>query len=152
MKIRFAQPEDKEQVIKLLDELLEVANKKTGVSKEHKGDEKRFELYENASKRDDIKIFVVEEKGKLIGVAELYIVPVMRRGAFRGVIESFVVTKSMRGKGIGSALIKEIISYCKKNGFSKIHLTSALQLIDAHRFYERHGAKFTEKMFRFDLE
>lgn len=152
MIIRFAQLKDKKQVLKLLDELIFEVNKKMGSSKHHTGNEKRSALYEKLLKRDDVKIFVVEENNKLIGVAELFIVPILRRGYSQAVLESFVITQNIRGKGIGSALMEKIISFCRENNISVIKLTSGIELTDAHRFYEKHGGKFTEKLFRFNLK
>ncbi len=152
MKIRFAKPKDKESILALLDELILEANKKTGSSKHHEGNEKRYTLYENALKRDDIKIFVAEDNSKLVGVAELFIVPILRRGYHQVVVESFVITEKLRGKGIGSALFKKIKEFCQQNNIKIIKLTSSLELTEAHKFYEKHGGKFTEKMFRFEIK
>jgi GNAT superfamily N-acetyltransferase len=152
MKIRFAQQKDKENVLALLDELITEANKRMGSPNIHSGDENRYSLYEDILKRDDIKIFVAEENEKLVGVAEFFIVPHLIRGYYQGVIETFVITHKMRGKGMGSALIKEIFNFCKKNNIPVIKVSSGIELTDAHKFYEKHGGRFTEKLFRIDLK
>lgn len=152
MEIRFAEEKDKENILKILDELIDEVNKKMGSTKGHKSNEERYVMYEEMLQREDIKIFIAEENGKLVGVAELFIVPILRRGYYQGVIESLVVTKNMRGQGVGSALVKEIINYCKKNNLPVIKVNSGNELTEAHKFYERHGGKFKEKLFRFDLK
>lgn len=152
VEIRLAKSEDKENVLKILDELIYEVNKKMGSTLAHKSNQKRYALYEKMLHREDIKIFVAQENGEIYGVAELYIIPILRRGYYQGVIEGLVVSKSMRGKGIGSALLKEIIDYCKSNNISVIKVNSGNELTEAHKFYESHGGKFTEKLFRFDLK
>lgn len=151
MNIRLAEEKDKENVLAILDELIAEVNKKMGASKKHTGNEKRYAMYDELIKRNDIKFFIAEKNNKVVGLGELHIVPILRRGYYQGVIESFVVTKSLRGKGIGSALIEEIINYCKAKNISVIKVNSGIELTDAHTFYEKHGGKFTEKLFRFDL-
>jgi|SRR3990167_6563915 len=152
MRIRFAKPEDKSQILALLDELISEVNKKMGSSPNHEGDEKRHALFDEMLKRDDVKIFVAEEDGTLVGLSELFIVPILRRGYYQGIIESFVITENRRGQGIGSALLSEIKKFCKDQDFKVIKVASGNELTDAHRFYEKHGAKFTEKFFRIDLQ
>ena len=153
MKIRFAKQKDKKDVLRLLDELIACANKYYREEKrKYKAEnEVRGTIYNEAIKRGDIKIFVVEENGKLIGMAELFIVPILRRGYHQGVVETFVITETLRGRGIGSKLFQTIKDYCKRNNIKVIKLTSSIELTDSHRFYEKHGGKFTEKLFRFDL-
>ena len=75
----------------------------------------------------------------------------MRRGVTHALIEDLVITESMRGKGIGTELMKAIMQFCKEQQVTVIKLTSGLELTTAHHFYEKQGGKFTEKMFRFEL-
>lgn len=91
------------------------------------------------------------ETGKTVGIATFFIYPVIRRGHYRGQLEEMVVTETMRGKGIGSKLIEPVIAYCKQNNIPTMRLNSGLEFTGAHAFYEKHGGKFTEKMYRFDL-
>ena len=155
MVIRFALAKDKDQVLQLLDELVVEVNKRkiaVGNAPKNKSDQKaRVRMYDEEILRDDVKIFVAEEDNNLIGMAEFFIVPNLRRGYYRGEIESFVVTEKIRGKGIGTKLLNAIFDFCKKNNIKVIKLTSGLELFDAHKFYEHHGGKFTERMYRFEL-
>ncbi len=151
MIVRFAAKKDKKQVLDLLDELVNEFKKRSGLSPIPQDNKKRTKIYDEELKRNDIKIFVVQDNNRLVGVAELFIIPVLRRGYYQGVIESFIITGKSRGKGIGSLLLNKIFEYCKSNKLKVIKLTSSLELVDAHEFYEKHGGKFTEKMYRFDL-
>lgn len=152
MNVRFATIQDKKNVLLLLDELINEINKKSGrPAATSDGNDKRGKIYEELVNRQDIKIFVAEEGSKLLGVADLFILPIMRRGYHQGHIEDFVVTENMRGKGVGTELMNKIKDYCRENNIKVIKLTSGFELEDAHKFYEKQGGKFTEKMFRFDL-
>ncbi len=152
MEIRLATIKDCKQVISLLDELMLEAcrlNKQTPISHTENGVREKF--YQEEIQRKDIKIFVAEENKKVVGMAELFIVPILRRGYYQGVIETFVVTENLRGEGIGSKLIQAVFKYCKEKKITVLKLTSDINMKDAHNFYKKHGGKYTEKLFRFKL-
>lgn len=152
MQIRFAKEEDEDQVLNLLDELIAETNKKNPNQNKSGGDNRvRGNFFEEELEREDIKIFVAEDKRKLIAMAEFFIVPILRRGYYHGVIETFVVSEKERGKGVGGTLIEEIFKFAKNQNIKVVKLTSGLQLTDAHQFYEKHGGKFAERMYRFEL-
>ncbi len=152
MKIRFATISDRQAVLGLLDELIDEVNRCSNRPPKGVHDEKaRNTLYDDLLKRQDVKIFVAEDSGKVVAVADVFINPIMRRGYHQAHIEDFVVTGKMRGKGVGSRLLQAIKEYCKQNNITKMKLTSGLELQSAHKFYENHNGKFTEKMFRFEL-
>jgi GNAT superfamily N-acetyltransferase len=153
MNIRLATINDRDNILLLLDELIKEVNKKSGKHAVFtKGEEGRKKMYEELLNMLDVKIFVVEEASNLIGIADLFIMPIMRRGYYQGHIEDFVITENMRGKGIGTALMNAIKNYCRENNIKVIKLTSGFELEDAHKFYEKQGGVHTEKMFRFDLK
>lgn len=150
MEIRLATEKDRDEVLALLDEILVAVNKKTTQPSE--AQKSRESMFLELLSRPDVKIFVAEESSKLIGVADLFILPIIRRGYYQGHVEDMVITESARGKGVGSMIMKAIKDYCKENNISVIKLTSSFELEDAHKFYEKQGGVHTEKMFRFDLK
>lgn len=151
MEIRMAKPKDVKDILSLLDELIACVNKLSKYPpKFAESDEVRGKIFQDLLKRDDVRIFVVENGGRVVAMADIFILPIMRRGAQYVHIEDLVVTDAMRGKGIGTKLMEYIKNYCLKNNTKVIKLTSGLELEDAHKFYEKNGGKFTEKMFRFE--
>jgi N-acetylglutamate synthase-like GNAT family acetyltransferase len=64
---------------------------------------------------------------------------VMFRSQPFAVIENIVVAESVRGCGVGTALLQYIEAFCERNDCSKIMLLSASQREQAHRFFERSG-------------
>jgi|SRR3989344_3204656 len=151
MIVRFAGEKDEEQILNLLDQLLAEVNLKGGFNKTTEGKAPRKKIFAELLAREDVKMFVVDEGGKLLGFCDFFIVPVVRRGYLQGHIEDLVVDESARGRGVGTLLLKKLIQFSRERGIKVIKLTSGLELVDAHKFYGKNGFKFTEKMFRFDV-
>ena len=152
MLVRRATIEDKESILSLLDEIGEEINRTRGYSP-HNAEASRVggAMVEEVLARKDTMIFVASEKRLLVGMLSFYLLPNMRHGFYGGHVEDIVVTKALRGKGIGTKLFTALKKYCASHHISVIKLDSGIELPDAHRFYEHQGGKFTEKMFRFDL-
>lgn len=153
MTVRLATPKDKMAVLSLMDELGEEINKKRGYSP-HNAEASRVGggMFDEVVRRKDTTIFVAEEDGKLVGLMTFYLLPNLRHGFYGGHIEDVVVSAPHRRKGIGTALFAAVKQYCVTHGVSVIKLDSALQLTEAHAFYERQGGVHTEIMYRFDLK
>lgn len=75
MTIRLARKDDKDLVLRLLDELTLEVKKRSGKSAKVQNEEVRAKLYEEELERDDARMFVVEENGELIAMADLFLVP-----------------------------------------------------------------------------
>ncbi len=146
MTIRVATVKDKVQIMQLFDEFSALLHAKE-IPSQIGG-----KIFDEILERSDTKIFVAEEKDKLLGFVTFYLLPNIRHGWHRGHIEDFFVTDSARGNRVGTELFTAIKEYCKKNSIKVIKLDSGNELSDAHRFYQKNGGRFTEKMFRFDLE
>jgi GNAT superfamily N-acetyltransferase len=152
MNIRLAEARDTNQVLALLDELLaEVNKKRVNPVQPTEEQEKREKIFNDLLGRSDVRVFVAEEDSHLLGVADLFILPIMRRGYFAGHLEDLVITERSRGQGVGTALLKAVKDYCRKNQIKVMKLTSGFELAAAHKFYEKQGGVHTEKMFRFNL-
>lgn len=152
MNIRFADKKDKGKVLMLLDELGEEINKRIGYSP-HNAEAQKIggHIFDEIVSRKDTLIFVAEEGVRIIGLMTLYLLLNMRHGWHRGHIEDFVISKKERRKGIGTKLFDAVKRYCQENNVKVIKLGSGVELTDVHRFYEKNGGRFTEKMFRFDI-
>ncbi|HLL60345.1 MAG TPA: GNAT family N-acetyltransferase [Candidatus Nitrosocosmicus sp.] len=153
MNVRLANIDDKQSVLALLDQLGDEVNRTRGIfTPNTEAQTVGGPIFEEILSRKDTLIFLAEEKEEIIGLATFYILPIMRHGNYAGHIEEFIVDKVMRGKGIGTALFDAIKKYCKENNIKVIKLDSGIELTEAHKFYEKNGGKFTEMMFRFDIE
>lgn len=47
-----------------------------------------------------------------------------------------VTSSDVRSKGFGAALLDYVQTWAKENAYENVSLSSGLQRIDAHRFYE----------------
>lgn len=54
-------------------------------------------------------------------------------------ILGFVVKEKFRNTGVGNKLINALECWVKKNGYTGIRLTSSINRLNAHSFYEKHG-------------
>jgi GNAT superfamily N-acetyltransferase len=85
--------------------------------------------------------FVAEWDNHLVGMSLCYI----RYSTWKGpclYLEDLIVTESMRGKGIGKALLDFTIEYAQKNNFNKLQW----QVLDwnesAIQFYKKYKSDF----------
>lgn len=144
IKIRLAALSDKDQVLQLLSGFQSMFTGK-GVKKN------ASKIFSEVVTRNDTHIFVAESNGKLLGLMTLYLLPNIRHGWHRGHIEDFFVAENARKLGVGSQLFNAVKKYCRENDVHVIKLDSGNELTGAHKFYEKHGGKTTERFFRFDL-
>lgn len=152
MIIRQAELKDKDAVLQLLNELGACVNKKVKYSKDN---EQAHILgrnnYDHVMKNKNVKLFVIEECNVVIGAASFFILTDMITAHKFAHIDDFVIKREYRGKRYGTKLMHYIIQYAKKKHISPIKISSSLQLTDAHHFYEKLGAKFAMKIFKFEL-
>ena len=86
------------------------------------------------------ELIVAELDGKVVGMLQLMFLPsISFQGGLRAQVESVRVDTSLRGKGIGSDLMKWTIKRAKERGAHVVQLTTHKSREDAHRFYERLG-------------
>ena len=146
MNVRFATSDDKTQILKLFDEFSLLIKAKEIPSKVGGA------IFDEIVRKSDTKIFVIEEKGQILGLSTFYLLRNIRHGWKRGHIEDFFITEKARNRGVGTFLLKSMKDYCQKNNIKVIKLHSGNDLVRAHHFYEKNGGKSTERFFRFDIE
>lgn len=64
-------------------------------------------------------------------------------------ILGFVVKEKFRNTGVGNELINAIECWAKKNGYTGIRLTSGINRLNAHSFYQKHGYIFKKEQKNF---
>ncbi len=133
--IREAQKEDMEQVLELVQELADFEKESNAVEvtkadliKDGFGDKKLFHC------------FVAEKNDKIVGIALVY----PRYSTWKGPVihlEDLIVAETMRGGGLGTALLDEVVKYGYSLGVKRI----SWEVLDwnepAIKFYEKQGAK-----------
>ena len=99
------------------------------------------------------ELIVAELNGKVVGTLHLMFLPsVSFQGGLRAQVESVRVDDTVRGQGIGSALMKWSIERARERGAHLVQLTTHLTRKDAHRFYERLGFKGTHLGMKLGLK
>lgn len=124
---------------------------------EHQGAEEDMEQYLHAFNQINAdpahSLMVVEaQDGTLVGTMQLTLLPgLARRGATRMQIEAVRVSSALRGRGLGTAMIRWAISEAENNNVHLVQLTSDAQRTDAHRFYEALGFTASHVGFKMRL-
>ncbi|MGK4007121.1 GNAT family N-acetyltransferase [Sorangium sp. So ce1036] len=85
-------------------------------------------------------LLVAEVEGRVAGAFHLTIIQyVANRGGKVAQIENVIVEPSLRGRGIGEAMMRWAIDEARRRGCFRVQLTSNKARQRAHRFYERLG-------------
>jgi GNAT superfamily N-acetyltransferase len=85
-------------------------------------------------------LIVAESAGGIVGTMQLSFLPgLARRGAVRAQIEAVRVAASMRGGGLGAAMMEWAIAEARRRRCALVQLTTDKSRPDAHRFYQRLG-------------
>ncbi|RKQ28342.1 GNAT family N-acetyltransferase [Oceanobacillus halophilus] len=89
---------------------------------------------------------------EVIGVLQITFTPYMtHQGGWRATIEGVRTSASVRGKGVGSELIKWAILRAEERGCHLVQLTTDKTRPDALKFYERLGFKATHEGLKLKL-
>lgn len=88
----------------------------------------------------------------IIGVQQLTFTPyITHQGSWRATIEGVRTASSVRGKGIGSELIRWGINRAKERGCHLVQLTTDKKREEALRFYEKLGFTATHEGMKLRL-
>lgn len=94
------------------------------------------------------RIFVVEDKGQIVGATTLLVEQkFIHNGSRVGHIEDVATRKGWEHKGIGSAVVKHTIEAARKEGCYKVVLDCSKERVT---FYERLGFRRSALSMRFD--
>jgi len=100
--------------------------------------------YENTFKQIDAdpttSLMVAEIDGKIVGTFHLsFLWYLAGKGRPDAQVEAVHVAREYRSQGIGSEMMRWVISEAKKKDCRRVQLTTNRDRKDAHRFYERLG-------------
>ncbi len=87
---------------------------------------------------------------KIVGMASLYRIDRLDRTIGR--VEDVVVDASTRGQGVGRGLMEGLIEEAKKQGISRLFLTSRPERVEANQLYQKVGfIKYETNPYKMDL-
>ncbi|WP_349433952.1 GNAT family N-acetyltransferase [Pararhizobium sp. A13] len=98
-------------------------------------------------------LYVAELDGEVVGTFQTTVLTsLVGRGSSNMMIEAVQTRQEMRGKGIGEMMMHFAIGEARRQGLSKVQLTSNKDRRDAHRFYERVGFEPSHLGFKMRLK
>ena len=93
---------------------------------------------------------VAKDGNTIVGVCFLFMY--QKLGKKKGWVEDVVVSGTYRGRGIGTELMKKIISIAQSEKITTLQLTSRMDRTAAHALYEKLGfEKYDTQVFRMKL-
>ena len=95
--------------------------------------------------------FYIERDGKEIGRAYLYVLSNDLHNRPFGFMEDVFVDEVLRGKGVGSELVKKVIEEAKRRDCYKLICTSRYEKPKVHNLYLSFGFKDHGKEFRMNF-
>ncbi len=95
----------------------------------------------------NLHLFVFEDDdGEVQGTCYLNVIPNMSRAASPyGIIENVVTEKTLRGKGIGKAIVGHALGFAWDRGCYKVMLQTGSRRASTHNFYEACGFRADDK-------
>lgn len=134
MQLREAKVDDISELCELLNYLFEQEEEfKPNTGTQSEG------LRKIITQSDVGVIIIATDSDKIIGMVNLLYTVSTALGGRVAILEDMVVSPKMRGKGVGSKLMKFTLDIAKKNGCKRITLLTDYDNDGAHRFYQQHG-------------
>jgi len=101
----------------------------------HLDEETYVALVREAQEKEGYKLAALYDQDKMVAVVGFMPMITLYNGRFIWVCD-LVTASSERSKGYGKALLSYVHEWAKEHGYGIVSLSSGLQRIDAHRFYE----------------
>ena len=95
--------------------------------------------------------FSIKEGGKEVARAYLYLMKNDLHKQPFGLMEDVFVDESLRGKGYGTKIVKELIKQAKKQNCYKLIATSRYSRDNVHKLYKRLGFEDWGREFRINF-
>lgn len=87
-----------------------------------------------------------------VGLATVHLRNTLNHAAPLAQLTLLVVDESVRGTGVGRAIVSEAERWARDRGCRRIVVTTALRRADAHAFYERVGYTHTGRRYAKDFD
>jgi GNAT superfamily N-acetyltransferase len=137
LTIRNAERADVPAIVRML------ADDALGATREHATEplpDSYYAAFDAIDKDPNNQILVATIGDRVVGTLQLTFTPSLSyQGGWRATVESVRADSSLRGQGIGTALMERAIELARAKGCVLMQLTTHKTRTDAHRFYERLG-------------
>jgi len=100
-----------------------------------------FEAFERVASDSRNFLTVAEDaSGRVVGTLQMTFIPgLSNQGAELALVEAVRVDSSLRGQGVGEAMMRWAMEEARRRGCRHMELFTHLSRTDAQRFYERLG-------------
>jgi ribosomal protein S18 acetylase RimI-like enzyme len=88
---------------------------------------------------DHHAVFVAHDGRKAVGFADLWVIPEFLHGGMSGYMTNLFVRDGVRGKGVGQALLAQIIKEAKRRKVVALHVPVKPKNVKAVAFYRKMG-------------
>lgn len=106
----------------------------------------------DAIRRSDNDLVVACIDGVVVAVLQITYTPHLSyQGGWRATVEGVRTAASVRGRGIGGALMRHALERARARGCHVVQLTTDKRRADARRFYERLGFMATHEGMKLHL-
>ena len=111
-----------------------------------------LQAFEAIARDPNQLLAVAEQDGLVVGCLQLTFIPGLSHlGMWRGQIEAVRVASSLRGSGVGRAMLSWAVEQCRARGCGLVQLTTDKRRTDAHRFYESLGFEASHEGMKLSL-
>jgi len=108
-------------------------------------------ITQNKARCFGIKFVVQDDHGNEIGRAFLYVMYNDLHDRPFGLMEDVYITDGMRGQGLGTSIVREVVKVAQENGCYKLIATSRHSRSKVHELYLKIGFRDHGKEFRIDF-
>lgn len=150
ISFRMAAEKDLDRIVAMLaDDVLGSKRERY----EHPLPDSYFKAFEAISSDPNNELVVACVDNEVIGVQQITYTPyITHQGGWRATIEGVRTSAAVRGKGVGTQLIKWAIQRAEERGCHLVQLTTDKNRPHALRFYERLGFKATHEGLKLKLQ
>ena len=132
MNIRTCQPSDTAEITQLITRILASEFPKDQVAYSTEDLQSIAKSYQGPT-----NVFMVaEDQSKIVGTCG-----VKGEDAKTAILRRFFVDPATRGKGVGTALLNEALSFCKKQGYKQVIIRTSAGMEKAIRLCQLKGFK-----------
>ncbi|UOR11194.1 GNAT family N-acetyltransferase [Halobacillus amylolyticus] len=101
----------------------------------HLDEETYLALVTEAKEKESYRLFALYDRGEIVAVTGFKPMITLYYGRFVWVCD-LVTNSESRSKGYGDKLLTFVHEWTNENGYESVALSSGLQRMEAHRFYE----------------
>lgn len=139
LKIRAIEPSDNEELAKVLRNILiEMGVPKVGTAYADTALDCMFETYNVAKAR----YFVIVDDSEICGGAG--IAPLANYEGPVCELQKMYILSGLRGKGVGSMLMKTCIDFAKASGFEQVYIETMPYMKSAQQLYVKSGFQYLD--------